>query len=113
MRYAARALFFTVFLTVSVFAMAEEGVAPSIKAGISKKRIFVGDRIRYKTEIVSKDDLEIEFPQFKNSKIGDCEIKDSGRSVKKSIFGKNSYVNRMDRTSYDVGKRTVPPIESK
>ena len=113
MRYAARLLFLTVFLAISVFAMAAEEAVPSIKASISRKRIFVGDRIRYRTEIVSKDDLEIGFPQFKYSKLGDCEIKDSGKSVKRSIFGKSYYINWLEITSYYVGKRTVPPIEIK
>ena len=113
MRYAVRSFFLMAFLAISVFAMAEDASAPSMKAGISKKRIFVGDRIRYRTEIASGEDLEIEFPQFKDSKIGDCEIKDSGRSVKKPLFGKRSYINWMDITSYYVGKRTIPSIEIK
>lgn len=113
MRYAARLLFLATFLTISAFAMAEEVGAPSIRESISRKRIFVGDRIRYKTEIVSRHALEIEFPQFKDSKIGDCEIKDSGRSVKRSLFGRSSYVNWLDITSYYVGKRTMPSIEIK
>ena len=113
MRRNAKLLFLTIFLMISAFAMAEEGPGASIKASISRKRIFVGDRIRYRAEIVSKDDIEIEFPQFKDSKIGDCEIKDSGKSIKRSIFGKSSYINWLDITSYYVGKRTVPPIEIK
>ena len=39
MRYAARLLFLAVFLNIWAFAMAEEVSAPSIKAGISRKRI--------------------------------------------------------------------------
>ncbi len=113
MRYAARLLFLTIFLSICAFAIAQEESAPSIKAGISRKRIFVGDRIRYKVAIASKADLEIEFPKFRDSKIGDCEIKDSGRSVKRSIFGKKSYLYWFDMTSYYIGKRTVPPIEIK
>jgi hypothetical protein len=115
MRYAARLLFLTIFLAISAFAFGlEEVSAPTIKASISRKRIFIGDKIRYKTEIVSKENLEIEFPQFKDSaKIGDCEIKDSGNSVKRSMFGKSSYINWLDITSYYVGKRSVPPIEIK
>lgn len=114
MRYAARLLFLTIFLAISAFAMAEEDPGVSIKAGISRRRIFVGDRIRYRVEIVSRKDLEVEFPQFKDfAGIGDCEIKDSGRSVKRSIFGKSSYINWLDITSYYVGKRTIPPIEIK
>jgi hypothetical protein len=113
MRYASKLILLMVFLLITAFAMAAEESAPSIKAAISRKRIFVGDRIRYKTEIVSREDLEIEFPQFKDLKIGDCEIKESGRSVKRSIFGKGTYTNWMDITSYYIGKRTVPSIEIK
>lgn len=113
MRYAARILFLAVFLAISAFAMAAEEAVPSIKASINRKRIFVGDRIRYKTEIVSKENLEIDFPQFKDSRLGDCEIKDSGKSIKRSMFGRSSYINWLDITSYYVGKRTVPPIEIK
>ena len=113
MRYAARLLFLAMFLLISAFAMAAEESAPSIKASMSRKRIFVGDRIRYRTEIVSKEYLDIEFPQFKDSKIGDCEIKDSGKSVKRGLFGKSSYINWLDITSYYIGKRTVPSIEIK
>ena len=114
MRYVFRLLFLAIFLTISAFAMAKEESSPSIKTSISRKRIFVGDRIRYKTEIASREDLEVEFPQFKDFvRIGDCEIKDSGKSVKRSIFGKNSYINWLDITSYYVGKRTVPSIEVK
>ncbi len=114
MRYVSRLLFLTIFLTISALAIAKEDSGVSIRASMSRKRIFVGDRIRYRTEIVSKGDLEIEFPQFKDfAKLGDCEIKDSGKSVKRSIFGKNTYVNWMDITSYYVGKRTVPPLEIK
>jgi len=112
-RYAARLLFLSIFILISAFAIAAQESAPSIKASINRKRIFVGDRIRYRTEIVSRDDIEIEFPQFKDSKIGDCEVKDAGRSVKRSIFGKSSYINWLDITSYYVGKRIVPPIEIK
>ena len=114
MRYISRLLFLTIFLMIWAFAMAEEEPDASIKASISRKRIFVGDRIRYRAEIASKDDLEIEFPQFKDfARIGDCEIKDSGTEVKRSIFGKSFYVNWLDITSYYVGKRTVPSIEIK
>ena len=82
MKYTAKLLFLTLFLLTSVLAMAENESTPSIKASINRKRIFVGDRIRYKTEIVSRDNLEIEFPQFKDFvRIGDCEIKDSGKSI--------------------------------
>jgi hypothetical protein len=113
MRYAARLLILTAFMMASSFAMAEEDPTASIKTSINKKRIFVGDRIRYKTEVISRYNLEIEFPKFKDSKMGDCEIKDYGIAVKRSIFGKRTYINWLDLTSYYVGKRIIPPIEIK
>ncbi|MDO8535411.1 MAG: hypothetical protein Q7S30_00125 [Candidatus Omnitrophota bacterium] len=113
MRYAARSFILAILLMTAAFAMAAEDGAPEMKASISKKRIFVGDRIRYKVEIVSRENLEIEFPKFKDQKLGDCEIKDSGSLVKRSVFGKNTYVYWMDITSFYVGKRNVPPIEIK
>jgi hypothetical protein len=113
MRYVARSLFLTVFIMACVYATAEAESAPSIKSSISRKRILIGDRIRYRIEIVSREDLEIEPPQFKDSKIGDCEIKDSGKSVKKSMFGNRIYENWLYMTSYYVGKRVIPAIEIK
>jgi len=113
MRHPARILFLGILMMTSALAMAGEEASPSIKTSVSKKRIFVGDKIHYKTEITSRDNLEIEFPQLKDSKIGDCEIKDSGKSVKRSIFGNRSYINWLDITSYYVGKRTIPSIEIK
>jgi len=112
-RNIAGLLFLAGLLFIASFAVAGDEGSPSIKASISKRRIFVGDRILYKTRIISKDDIEIEFPKFKDSKIGDCEIKDSGRSVNRSIFGQRTYVNWLDLTSYYVGKRTIPSIEIK
>ena len=95
MRNIVRLLFLTSFLFVASFAHGHgDENSPSMEVSISRKRIFIGDKIRYSAKITSKDDLEIEFPKFKDFvKIGDCEIKDSGRSVKKSIFGKRTYIN--------------------
>jgi len=100
-------------ITNTAFAVKDEP-APSIKTSISRKRILVGDRIRYKTEIFSRLDLEIDFPRFKDNKLGECEIKDSGKEVKGSFFGgRKDYINWLDITSYYIGKRTIPPIEIK
>jgi len=112
-RNIARLLFLISFLFVASFATAGDENSPSIEVSVNRKRIFVGDKIRYKTQITSRDNLEIEFPVFKDSKIGDCEIKNSGRSLKKPMFGNRTYINWMDLTSYYVGKRTIPSIEIK
>lgn len=89
-----------IILLVTSFALAAEVPSAPIKATINKKRIFVGDRIRYKVDAVKGNGLEIEFPQFKDGKIGDCEVKDTGKGW-------------IEIASYYVGKRKIPPIEIK
>jgi len=116
MRYFSRAFAITLLLLLvagTVFA-AKDDDKPGMKTSINRKRILVGDRIRYKIEIFSRLDLEIEFPKFKDNKLGDCDIKDSGKEIKKPFFGvKRDYIHWMDITSYYIGKRAIPPIEIK
>lgn len=111
-----KGLFFTtvVLLITNIAAFALDEDRPSIKTSINRKRILIGDRIRYKVQIFSKLDLEIEFPKFKDNKLDECEIKDSGKEIMRSLFGGVSdYINWLDITSYYIGKRKVPPIEIK
>ncbi|MBI5124039.1 MAG: hypothetical protein HZA72_01310 [Candidatus Omnitrophica bacterium] len=101
------------FALIASLAFAAEDKAPSIRESINKKRIFIGDKIRYKVQISSSADLDLEFPKFKNDLIGDCSIKDSGKSAARSLFGGRTYINWFDITAYMVGKRTIPSIEIK
>ena len=101
-----------VLFTANMVFAADEDI-PSIKTTVSRQRILIGDRIRYKAEILSKLDLEFEFPKFKNNKIDECEIKDSGKEARTFLFGRHSYVFWLDVTSYYIGKRKIPPIEIK
>ncbi len=112
MRNITRSFLMALFLLISALSFAIESDEPSIKTAINKKRIFIGDRIRYKVEITSRYDLEIDLPRFKDNKIDDCEIKDSGKEVKRNLFRKRrTYINWFDITSYYVGKRKIPSIE--
>ncbi|MDP3792056.1 MAG: hypothetical protein Q8R38_08465 [Candidatus Omnitrophota bacterium] len=113
MKFFNRMIFITGVLLISNIALAADEDTSSIKTTINRKRILIGDRIHYKAEIFSKLDLEIEFPKFKDSKIGECEIKDSGKEIKRSLFGSHHYVNWLDITGYYVGKRKIPGIEIK
>lgn len=101
-----------VLLTVNMAFAVDEDI-PSIKTTVSRQRILIGDRIRYNAEIFSRLDLEFEFPKFKDNKIEECEIKDSGKEIRASLFGGRSYIFWLDITSYHIGKRTIPPIEIK
>lgn len=107
------ALFSIFFILIPAqIALAIDEDAPSLKTSINRKRILIGDRIRYKAQIYSKLDLETEFAKFKDNKIEECEIKDSGREVIKSLFGgRADYIYWLDITSYYTGKRKIPPIE--
>lgn len=101
-----------VLLTANMVFAADEDI-PSIKTTVNRHRILIGDRIRYNAEISSRLDLEFEFPKFKDNKIDECEIKDSGKETRASLFGGRSYIFWLDITSYHIGKRTIPPIEIK
>lgn len=101
MRNITKSIFLISFMLTAAFAIASEGRSPSIKMSINRKRIFIGDRIRYKIEAIpGLAAFEVNFPQFKDGKIGDCEIKDQGDRW-------------LDMTSYYVGKRKIPSIEIK
>ena len=115
MRYLNRVFLAGLILLIANGASAVKDLdAPSMKTSISKKRILVGDRIRYKVEIFSRLDLEIEFPKFKDNKLGECEIKDSGSQTRRSFFGgTRDYVYWLDITSYYIGKRVIPSISIK
>lgn len=99
---------------IGCVASAADDDAPYVKTTLNRKRILIGDRIRYKAEIFSKLDLEIDFPKFKDNKIDECEIKDSGVEIKRPLLGgRSDYICWLDITSYYVGKRKIPPIEIK
>lgn len=101
MRNIAKLIFLISFLLTAAFTMALEDHSPLIKMSINRKRIFIGDRIRYKVEAIpGLAAFEVKFPQFKDGLIGDCEIKDQGDRW-------------LDMTSYYVGKRKIPSIEIK
>lgn len=115
MRFLSRLFFIAGILLITNAALALDEDIPSLKTTISRKRILIGDRIRYKVEIFSRLDLEIEFPKFKDNKIDECEVRDSGKQVKRPIFGagRSDYINWLDITSYYIGKRKIPQLEIK
>jgi hypothetical protein len=110
-----REFLIALFLAVSSISLATVTDEPSVKASINRKRIFIGDRIRYKVEIASKYTLDVEFPPFKDNKIDECEIKDSGKALRKAglFAATRAYIYWFDVTSYYVGKRKIPSIEIK
>ena len=114
MKYLNKLFIIAGILLIVNSALALDEDSPSIKTSISRKRILIGDRIRYKVQIFSRLNLEMEFPKFKDNKIDECEIKDSGKEVKRSLLGgRCEYTYWLDITSYYIGRRKFPPIEIK
>ena len=86
---------------------------PAARASVDRTSIFIGDRITYSVEIRSGRDFECRMPAFKERLIGDFEIKDSGTSVKKGLFGARTFRAWYSVTVYSTGKKSIPEVEVK
>lgn len=97
-------------LLISSCALAAEKDPLSLRSDVNRKTIYIGDRIRYSVEAAASEKFEVKFPDFKDGKIGDFEIKDDGKSEKTSLFAKRTYSNWYSITAYAVGKHVIPEI---
>lgn len=86
---------------------------PRLRATVDRKTIFIGDRIRYAIEANYDEGCNIVMPVFKDDKIGNFEIKDSGRINRRGLFGRSFTSNWYSITSYSIGKQTIPQAEIK
>jgi len=114
-RIIVRALILSVILLEGVAcgkAFAKDD-APRLYANVDKKTIFIGDRIRYRIEASFREGIEIQAPSFKDDRIGDFEIKDSGLEKRSGIFGDKHLIYWHDITIYSVGKQVIPQVEVK
>ncbi len=100
------------FLSIGLTAMAEaKESAPSIHAFADKRRIFIGDRVRYTITIEHARDTSVSLPRFQSNRIGDFEIKDSGSKTKMGLFGKETTRGWYDITIFSVGRQIIPEAE--
>ena len=83
-----KALFLGLVIMAAVTCPAFAGDLPDVRATVSKRTVTIGDRIRYTIEAVYGNKISLVFPVFMDKKIGDLEIKDSGKIVKKGWFGR-------------------------
>jgi hypothetical protein len=102
-----------VLILMTVAAGAHAVSAPAVRATADKKAIYIGDRIRYEIEVSSGQPLEIEWPKLTDYRIGDFEIKDSGKKDKKGLFGGFYVKSWYSITAYSLGKRAIPELEIK
>ena len=89
----------------------DDGV--SVQALVDHAAVLIGDRIKLVIDVKYSPELEIDLPKFKENKIGDFEIKDSGREVKKGLFGADELKYWYYIAAYSAGKHQVGPIEVK
>ncbi|MBI5143784.1 MAG: hypothetical protein HZA30_01795 [Candidatus Omnitrophica bacterium] len=99
------------FLSSASIGMAAEKYEPVVRTSIDKNSVFIGDRIRYAIEISSEEDLDVEFSKFPENKIGDFEIKDSGKRTARSLFGKRVFSNWHAISAYSTGEHKIPSFE--
>ena len=101
-------------LLLSVCACAHAGDdGVSAQASADRAIVLIGDRIRLEVDVRYRSGVKIDFPAFKDDRIGDFEIKDSGGEVRKGLFGGMLMKRWYYIAAYSVGKHEVPPIEIK
>lgn len=100
------------FLSFPAAALAgDDGV--SAQVSVDRATILIGDRVKFSIDISYRAGTAIDFPEFKDNRIGDFEIKDSGCELKKGLFGADIMKRWYYITAYSIGKHQVPPIEIK
>ena len=104
---------FIIFILASSGCSYAKDDAPRLRTTVDRKTILIGDRIRYTIEASYGESLDVPMPSFKDDKIGDFEIKDSGRRTKQGFFGMRSVSNWYSITIYSVGRQTIPEVEVK
>ena len=99
-----------IFLLLCVFAVRAEDMAGNIpvtvKAGIDKETVSIGDRIKYTIEVKTVKDTEIEFPDF-GENLAEFAIRDFGSS-EGGFFGSKTVTQWYDLDIYETGKFTIP-----
>jgi len=109
MRLKAAFLAWIMMLAMSSAAFAAN--APDVRATVSKRTVTIGDRIRYTIEARYGNDVSVVFPVFTDKNIGDFEIKDSGKTVKKGWFGRTVETRWYLISAWKVGKFSVPEAQ--
>ena len=87
----------------------DDGV--SAQASVDRAVVLIGDRVRLDVDVKYRAGTQIDFPAFKDGRIGDFEIKDSGSELRKGMFEGFSFRRWYYIAEYSVGKHEIPPID--
>lgn len=80
-----------------------------VEAGVNKRAVFVGDNIKYRLDIITRQDTEIEHPAVETY-LADFYIKDKNVSESAS-GGKKIYRARYILACYSAGEHVIPSFE--
>jgi len=106
-----KTLLLALIITMSFSCPAFAGDTPDVRATVSKRTITIGDRIRYVVEVRFNKNITVAFPVFADNKIGDFEIKDSGKTIKKGWFGRTVETRWYSITGWGIGKFLIPEAQ--
>ena len=105
---------FIIFILVSALAATAQAAAKGpigLSASVDKKAVYIGDRIKYTVVASLPKGVEAQLPEFKDYKIGDFEIKESGAKERSSVFGRKIIRKWYYISIYATGKQTIPQID--
>ncbi len=98
-------------LIIAATAVAGKNDAKRLPVEVSSEAdsfyVGIGDRITYSITVSAREDIEVEFPLFKDE-IGGLAIRDLDTQEKKSFFGKRTLTHKYILTSYKPGSYTIP-----
>lgn len=98
------------FLLIAATAVAKEN-APSVSAGANKRSVLIGDRILYSIKVGAGKGIDVQVPDFRDGKIGEFEIRDKKRELRRGLFGRESIVFIFDVSIFSPGNKTIPAVE--
>lgn len=106
-----RVILIAFMMMAAVPCAASAGESPDVRAAVSKRTVNIGDRVLYTIEARYNNKVAVVFPVFADNKIGDFEIKDSGRTIKRGWFGRMRETRWYSIAAYSVGKFSVPETQ--
>ncbi len=105
------------FLTTIIFlfflcgAAVSEEYGTEISVSVDRAAALIGDRIKFSVDIEHHSNVEIKLPEFKDNKLGNFEIKDSGGKNLRELIGGDLMKRWYFIAAYSPGKYQIPPIE--
>ncbi|MFA5143834.1 MAG: BatD family protein [Candidatus Omnitrophota bacterium] len=80
---------------------------------VDRATVLIGDRIKLTVGVKCGAGTEIAFPVFKEGRIGDFEIKDTGREDRRGLLGGALRRQWYYIAAYSAGKHHIPQLEIK